>query len=196
MYTKPVLPYLYDALMPYYSPETLKIHEKLHQGYVDNYNKTLNNLSYLRQNQDFKKIKNIMQDLAFYGSGAVLHTLFFENLIPNKDQTLPDEIKEFFITEFGSFEKFKKEFSAAGTTIQGNGWVIFGFHPILNEYLILTAKNHENLTIWDYEPILVVDMWEHSYFLQYLSEKGKYMNNILNIINWEIVNKRYLSLKK
>jgi Fe-Mn family superoxide dismutase len=196
MYVKPALPYSYDALMPYYSAETLVIHEKLHQGYVDNYNKILNKIEDLRQKEDFTNIKHIMKDLAFFGSGTVLHTLFFQNLTPPNIQNIPIPIRDLLIREFGSVDDFKKEFTAAATNIEGNGWAIFGWHSMLNKYLILTAENHQNLTIWDYEPIFVVDMWEHSYFLQNLNLKTKYMENIWNIVNWDELNKRYLKITK
>lgn len=196
MYVKPALPYSYDALMPYYSSETLIIHEKLHQGYVDNYNKTINKLEVLRQNGDYANIKYIMKDLAFFGSGAVLHTLFFENLTPPSSQHMPMPIQDLLIKEYGSVEDFKKEFAASATTIEGNGWAIFGWHPILNKFLILTAENHQNLTIWDYEVLFIIDVWEHSYFLQYLNLKPKYIENIWNIVNWDVVNRRYLNIRK
>lgn len=196
MYVKPPLPYSLNALEPYYSEETLKIHEKLHQGYVDNYNSTISKLRFMRQNNNFAEIKHMEKDLAFYGSGAVLHTLFFENLRPPQTENISKELNSMFITEFGGFTNFKKEFSAAATTIEGNGWAILGWHPILKKYLILTAENHQNLTIWDYDPVLVIDTWEHSYFLQYLNQKAKYIESIWNIINWDVVNDRYMKIKK
>lgn len=195
MYVKPTLPYALDALLPYYSAETLKIHEKLHQGYVDNYNATLARLNFLRQTNDFNGIKHIEKDLAFYGSGAVLHTLFFENLRPPQAENIPKDLNNMLSDEFGGYSKFKKEFSAAATTIEGNGWAILGWHPVLEKFLILTAENHQNLTIWDYVPILVIDVWEHSYFLQYLSSKPNYIESIWNIINWDVVNKRFVDIR-
>lgn len=196
MYEKPPLPYAYNALLPYYSEQTLEIHEKLHQGYVDNYNATLNRLKLMRQNSDYSGIKSVEKDLAFYGSGAVLHTLFFENLRPPQfDEALSSGLNNMFTSEFGGFNKFKKEFSTAAITIEGNGWAILGWHPILKKVLILTAENHQNLTIWDYIPILVIDVWEHSYFLQYLNLKAKYIESIWNIINWDVVNERYMNIK-
>ncbi len=194
MYVKPPLPYSHDALLPYYSTETLEVHEKLHQGYVDNYNATLSRLRFMRQRNDYSGIKYMLKDLAFYGSGAVLHTLFFENLRPTQSENIPDELIKMFISEFGGFSNFKKEFSTAATTIEGNGWAMLGWHPILKKFLILTAENHQNLTIWNYIPILVIDVWEHSYFLQYLSSKTNYIENIWNIINWNVVNKRYIDI--
>lgn len=195
MYTKPPLPYAYDALQPYYSEETLRIHEKLHQGYVDNYNSTINRLNLARQNNDFSGIKYIEKDLAFYGSGAVLHTLFFENLRAPQQENIPNSLLNFFENEFNGISKFKKEFSAAATTIEGNGWGILGYNTILKKYHILTAENHQNLTIWSTIPILVLDMWEHSYFLQYQNRKVEYMESLWNIVNWDIVSKRYEKIK-
>lgn len=195
MYIKPPLPYKLDALEPYYSKQTLEVHEKLHQGYVDNYNATISKLQVMRQDNDFTGIKSIEKDLAFFGSGAVLHTLFFENLRPPQQENITNELNELFNNEFGGFAKFKKEFSTAATTIEGNGWAILGWHPILKKFLILTAENHQNLTIWDYDPILVIDVWEHSYFLQYLNLKAKYIDSIWNIINWDIVDERLKKIK-
>ena len=196
MYIKPKLPYAYNALMPYYNEETLKIHEKLHQGYVDNYNLTLTKLDNMRSTNTFAGIKALEKDLAFYGSGAVLHTLFFENLRPAQTSNIPKPLLDLFESEFEGASKFKKEFFEAATTIEGNGWGILGYNLILKKYHILTAENHQNLTIWNTIPILVLDMWEHSYFLQYTNHKVEYMENLWNIINWDVVNQRYLKVQE
>lgn len=196
MYIKPPLPYAYNALIPYYNEQTLKIHEKLHQGYVDNYNLTLTKLQNMRSANDYNGIKALEKDLAFYGSGAVLHTLFFENLRSAQNANIPKQLLTLFENEFDGASNFKKEFSEAATTIEGNGWIILGYNMTLKRYHILTAENHQNLTIWNTIPILVLDMWEHSYFLQYTNHKVEYIENLWNILNWDVVNQRYTKIQE
>ncbi|MNV80380.1 Superoxide dismutase [Mn/Fe] [compost metagenome] len=100
-----------------------------------------------------------------------------------------------FISEFGSLSNFKKEFTAAATNIEGSGWAILGWHPVLKKFMILTAEKHQNLTIWEFMPILAIDMWEHSYFLDHKNLKAKYIEALWNIINWDVVAARYMAIK-
>ena len=115
------LPYPLDALEPYYSKETLKIHyEILYTGYVENTNKTLEKLQKARQNNDYSNIKCLEKDLSFYGSGAILHQLFFENMgipIPtNPSICLMEQINK----DFGSYEKFKNQFTEASKAVEAS----------------------------------------------------------------------------
>ena len=115
------LPYPLDALEPYYSKETLKIHyETLYTGYVENTNKTLEKLQKARQNNDYSNIKCLEIDLSFYGSGAILHQLFFENMgipIPtNPSICLMEQINK----DFGSYEKFKNQFTEASKAVEAS----------------------------------------------------------------------------
>lgn len=115
------LPYPLDALEPYYSKETLKIHyEILYTGYVENTNKTLEKLQKARQNNDYSNIKCLEKDLSFYGSGAILHQLFFENMgipIPtNPSICLMEQINK----DFGSYEKLKNQFTEASKAVEAS----------------------------------------------------------------------------
>ena len=115
------LPYPLDALEPYYSKETLKIHyETLYTGYVENTNKTLEKLQKARQNNDYSNIKCLEKDLSFYGSGAILHQLFFENMgipIPtNPSICLMEQINK----DFGSYEKFKNQFTETSKAVEAS----------------------------------------------------------------------------
>ena len=115
------LPYTLDALEPYYSKETLKVHyETLYTGYVENTNKTLEKLQKARQNNDYSNIKCLEKDLSFYGSGAILHQLFFENMgipIPtNPSICLMEQINK----DFGSYEKFKNQFTETSKAVEAS----------------------------------------------------------------------------
>lgn len=186
------LPYPMNALEPYYSKETLMIHyDILYKGYVDNYNKVSDQLEEARKNNKFDNIKCLEKDLSFQGSGAILHQLFFENMGPAVPTTPNIKLMEQINKDFGSFEKFKSQFTEAAKVVEASGWCILCWVPILNRLEILQCEKHQNLTLWGCEPILVLDMWEHSYFLQYKSKRPDYISAFWNILNWNIVNKRF-----
>lgn len=190
------LPYPMNALEPYYSKETLDLHYNiLYKGYVDNTNKTQQKLKLARENNNFENIKCLERDLSFYGSGAILHKLFFENMGP-AIPTSPDiKLMEHIIKDFESFDKFKNQFSEASKAVEASGWCLLVYVPEFDKLDILQCEKHQNLTLWGCEPLLVLDMWEHSYYLQYKTKRPEYISAFWNIINWNIVNKRYNNLK-
>lgn len=195
MIKKIELPYPINALEPYYSAETLDIHyNKLYTGYVDNTNKIEEKLSKARQTNNFENIKCLEKDLSFYGSGAILHQLFFENLGPaiptNPDINLMEQI----IKDFGDFDKFKKQFNEASKTVEASGWGLLVWVPEFKRLEILQCEKHQNLTLWGCIPLLIIDMWEHSYFLQYKTDRVKYIDALWNIVNWNVVNKRFMKI--
>lgn len=197
MITKIDLPYPIDALEPYYSKETLKIHyDILYAGYVNNTNKVESELLMARTYNNYENIKCLERDLSFYGSGAILHQLFFENMglaIP----TSPDiNLMEQINRDFGSYDKFKQQFTEAAKAVEASGWCILAWVPNFKRLEILQCEKHQNLTLWGCIPLFVLDMWEHSYFLQYKANRAEYINAFWNIVNWNIVNKRWKELKK
>ena len=186
------LPYTLNSLEPYYNKETLDIHYNvLYKGYVDNTNKTQEKLAKARLENDFQNIKCLERDLAFFGSGAILHQLFFENMgipVPTMPST---KLMEQINKDFGSFDKFQNQFIEASKTVEASGWCILAWVPKFNKLEILQCEKHQNLTLWGCTPILVLDMWEHSYFLQYKANRAEYINAFKNIINWKVINKRF-----
>ena len=160
------LPYHFNALEPYYSEETLRLHYNiLYKGYVDNTNKTQEQLQEAREKRDFSNIKCLEKNLSFFGSGAILHELFFEN--------------------------FKAQFEAAATNVEASGWCLLVWVSQWNKLEILQCEKHQDLTLWGCLPILVLDMWEHSYYLQYKTERPKYIQAFWNIVNWNVINRRW-----
>lgn len=186
------LPYTLNALEPYYSKETLDIHYNvLYKGYVDNTNKTQEKLEVARAENNFTNIKCLERDLSFYGSGAILHQLFFENMgipLPTMPST---KLMEQINKDFGSFDKFQNQFIEAAKTVEASGWCLLVWVPKFNKLEVLQCEKHQNLTLWGCVPILVLDMWEHSYFLQYKANRADYINAVKNIINWNVINKRF-----
>ncbi len=192
MIKKIELPYPIDALEPYYSAETLLIHyNTLYTGYVDNTNKVEEKLQKARQTGDFENIKCLEKDLSFFGSGAILHQLFFENIGPAIPTSPSIELMNRIKKDFGTYDIFKKQFTEASKNVEASGWGILAWVPNFSKLEILQCEKHQNLTLWGCIPILVLDMWEHSYFLQYKANRAEYINAFWNIVNWNIVNKRF-----
>ena len=189
------LTYPMDSLEPYYSRETLEIHyNTLYKGYVDNTNKIEEKLSQARKNADFENIKCLEKDLSFYGSGVILHELFFENMGPAIPTSPNNILMEKIIKDFGSFEKFKEQFTESSKVVEASGWNLLVWVPRFQKLEILQCEKHQNLTLWKCIPIFVLDMWEHSYFLQYKANRTEYINAFWNIVNWNIINKRFSNI--
>ena len=192
MIQKIELPYSLNALEPYYNAETLNIHYNiLYKGYVDNYNNVQDELRKAREENNFKNIKCLEKNLSFQGSGVILHELFFTNMRPQSRYSKGERLYSQIVKDFGSFDAFKKQFNEASKQVEASGWGILVWVSRFNKLEILQCEKHQNLTLWGCIPILVIDMWEHSYFLQYKSDRQKYIDNFWNIINWDIVNKRF-----
>ena len=187
------LPYPLTALETYYTKEMLDLHYNvLYKGYIDNTNKTEEQLAKARETNDFSNIKCLEKNLSFFGSGAILHELFFENMGPAIPTSPSIELMEQIIKDFGSFEKFKEQFTAASTQVEASGWCLLVWVQKWNKLEILQCEKHQNLTLWGCKPLLVLDMWEHSYYLQYKTKRPEYINAFWNILNWNVVNKRFL----
>lgn len=191
MYEKLDLKYSFKDLEDYFSETNLDNHYNvLYEAYVNNFNKVLNELETARKNANYDNIKALEKELAFQGGGAVLHTLFFENLTPKKNE-IPNELKTKIEKDFGKVDNFIKQFVNSTGKIEGSGWGLLGYNKALDKLIILQAEKHSNLSIWDFTPILVIDIWEHAYYLDYLTKKEIYLNKVLEIVDWNVVNDRY-----
>ncbi|HBC84601.1 MAG TPA: superoxide dismutase [Clostridiales bacterium] len=188
--------YPMNALEPYYTMETLDLHYNvLYKGYVDSFNKTEDKLKDVREKDDYSNIKCLEKNLSFFGSGAILHELFFTNLGPAIPTSPSVELMNQIIKDFGSFEKFKRQFSEAASQVEASGWCLLVWTNRLDRLNILQCEKHQNLTLWGCKPILVIDMWEHSYYLQYKTKRPEYIDAFWNIVNWNEANKRFNKIK-
>lgn len=191
------LPYSLDALEPYYSKETLDLHYNiLYKGYIDKTNAVFAKLETARVSNDFSNIKCLEKELSYQGSGVILHELFFKNMCSlNKMSTPNYELFQKIIDDFGNYESFKEQFSQAASVVEASGWCILAWIPRFEKLEILQCEKHQDLTLWGCKPLLVLDMWEHSYYLQYKTKRPDYINAFWNIVNWEEVSKRFCKIK-
>ncbi|EKS4344920.1 superoxide dismutase [Clostridium sporogenes] len=191
-HTLPNLNYDYNALEPHYDEKTLKIHHDIHhKAYVDGLNKAEQKLQEARESGDFTLIKHWEKEIAFHGSGHILHTLFWENMTPNGKLNPEGSVIERIKQDFGDYEKFKKQFTEATIAVEGSGWTILAWNPMFQKLVILQAEKHQNLTQWGVVPLLILDLWEHAYYLKYQNRRAEFVNAWWNIVNWDIVNTRY-----
>jgi Fe-Mn family superoxide dismutase len=187
----PALPYDYNALEPYYDEQTVRLHHDAHhKSYVDGLINAEARLAEARDKGDFSLIKHWERELAFHGSGHLLHTLFWNNMKPNGGGQPTGKAAELIEQHFGSFEAFKKQFSAAAVAVEGSGWAILCYNPAFEKLVILTAEKHQNLTQWGVVPLLTIDVWEHAYYLKYQNKRAAWVEAWWNLINWDDVNKR------
>lgn len=190
----PPLPYLYNALEPIISQTTLKFHhDKHHKSYVDGLNKAENKLEEARKKNDYEYIKYWENELSFNGSGHILHSIFWTVMTPlgmggqPGPQTLT-QINKYF----GSFNSFKEQFKNASEKVEASGWGILTWQPTWMRLEILQAEKHQNLTQWSGIPVLVCDVWEHAYYLDYQNERKRYIDAWWDLINWNEVERRLL----
>ncbi|MFK9093138.1 superoxide dismutase [Bacillus salipaludis] len=191
-HTLPELPYPYNALEPYVSEEIMRLHhDKHHRSYVDGLNKAELNLKKARETNDFSFIKHWSRELAFHGSGHYLHTIFWRNMSPNGGGGPEGLLKGEMEGYFGSFEAFKKQFSEAAKQVEGVGWALLVWSPRARHLEVLQTERHMLLTQWDTIPLLVLDVWEHAYYLQYKNNRAAYVDQWWNLVNWHDVEMRF-----
>jgi superoxide dismutase, Fe-Mn family len=191
-YELPPLPYDYDALEPHIDQRIMKLHhDKHHQGYVDGANKALKTLSQMRQAGDFEEVKSVKRDLSFNLSGHVNHSVFWENMSPNGGGKPDGDLAGAIQSDFGSFNAFKDEFSAAAENVEGSGWGMLVYDHLADKLLTIQAENHNNRAIQGATPLLVLDVWEHAYYLQYENDRGSYIDAFWQVVNWDNVATRF-----
>jgi len=191
-YELPPLAYDYSALEPHYSARILELHhDKHHKAYVDGVNTALDKLAAARETGDMAPIVGLEKTLAFNLSGHVLHTLFWKNLSPDggdrPDGDLAAAIDEFF----GGYDAFRKHLSQSASTVQGSGWGALTWEPVGERLFIEQIYDHQGNTGQGGVPLLVIDAWEHAYYLQYENRRADYVEAIWNVIDWADVSARF-----
>lgn len=190
-YQLPELGYRYDDLEPAYSADLLEVHySKHHQGYVDGANQTMHDLADARSKSDLGKLKQLQKDLAFNLSGHVMHSLFWRNMAPSDGNGPDANLSKSIDQGFGSFKAFQDQFQSAGGSIQGSGWAALSWDPLSQSLLVEQLYDHQNNSSCGAQPILVMDMWEHAFYLQYRNEKKRWIDAFWGLINWQDVGNR------
>jgi superoxide dismutase, Fe-Mn family len=192
-YNLPKLPYKYSDLEPFISKKQLQLHyEKHHKTYVKSANSILENLDKARIEDTEIDVKCKLKALSFNVAGHVLHSLFWENLTPDRKLgKIPNgTIGHYLIKEFGSFERFKKEFTQTALSVEGSGWATLAYCKQTSRPIIMQIEKHNMYVYPMFRILLVLDVWEHAYYLDYKNERGKYINAFWNNINWGMIDKR------
>lgn len=190
-YTLEPLPYAYNALEPYIDEKTMKLHHDIHhQGYVTGLNKATDAVSAAVASGDFALIKHWERELAFHGAGHFLHAIFWKVMGPSAGRRSSD-LEKALVKDFGSFDNFRKYFVASATAVEGSGWGILAYEPMAAKLVILQSEKHSSLSQWTSIPLLVVDVWEHAYYLNYQNKRKDYVEAFFNVVNWEEVSRRY-----
>jgi Fe-Mn family superoxide dismutase len=192
VYELPDLPYGYDALEPHIDARIMELHhDKHHQGYVDGANAALEKLESMREGGDFGDTRAVKRSLAFNLSGHVNHTVFWENMSPDGGGEPGGELADAIEGDFGSVEGCMSDFSAAAKNVEGSGWGMLVYDHVGDRLLVTAAENHQNQHASGATPLLVLDVWEHAYYLQYENNRGEYVDNFWNVVDWDDVARRY-----
>lgn len=196
-YTLPDLPYDHAALEPHYSAEVLELHhDKHHAAYVKGANDTLQKLADARGSDNFESIVGLQKTLAFNLSGHILHSIFWTNLSPGGGDKPEGELADAIVENFGSFDGFKGQLTAATTTVQGSGWGVLAYDPMGARLFVEQVYDHQGNIGQSAAPLLVFDAWEHAFYLQYKNVKADYVEAFWNVVNWRDVAERFANAAK
>jgi Fe-Mn family superoxide dismutase len=191
-FSLPKLPYAYDALAPYMSEQQLTIHhDKHHLAYVNGANAIFDKLDKTRKENTELDMKATLKELSFHIGGHLLHSTFWENMAPpGKGGGKPGgAIADLLMKEFGSFERFKAEFTKAAVSVEGSGWAALAMQQCVDRPLIMQIEKH-NVNVYPaFHLLMVLDLWEHAYYIDYKNDRAKFVEGFWNVVNWEYANK-------
>jgi len=194
-YTLPELGYDYSALEPHISARIMELHHsKHHQAYVTGANATLDAMAEARANDNFANLPKLQKDLAFNLGGHVNHSVFFRNLTADGGEA-SGELLAALAEYFGSYEAFTKHFTAAAMGIQGSGWAYLAWDSLGSRMVIGQMYDQQGNLPMGSIPLLMLDMWEHAFYLDYVNVKADYVKAFWNIVNWEDVARRFESVR-
>ncbi|RVW02121.1 superoxide dismutase [Rhodococcus xishaensis] len=193
VYTLPDLPYDYAALEPHISGKIMELHhDKHHAAYVAGANTALEKLAELREADAVAPVVNLHEkNLAFHLGGHTNHSVFWNNLSPEGGDKPEGELAAAIDNFFGNFDAFRSHFSANANAIQGSGWSILAWDSIGQRLVIVQLYDQQGNIPIGLTPLLMLDMWEHAFYLDYQNVKGDYVKAFWNIVNWADVADRF-----
>ena len=196
VYTLPELSYDYGALEPHISGRIMELHHsKHHQAYVTGANTALEKLAAAREADDFAAVNLHEKNLAFNLGGHVNDSAFWTNLSPEGGGEPTGDIAAAIAEDFGSFEKFKKHFAAVAAGVQGSGWAILAWDTLGKKLIIVQLYDQQGNIALGLVPIVLLDVWEHAYYLDYQNRRPDYITAWWNTLNWEEIGRRYDAAK-
>jgi superoxide dismutase, Fe-Mn family len=185
------LPYNENFLEPSMDQETLHLHYTFHHGdAVKGANKDLSMIKKAVDENNLETVDFWTKKLAFHLSSHILHSIFWTNLTNKKNDPSGILLKQ-IEKDFGSYDKLKALISKTAKGVDGNGWGILGYQPYTQKLTVLQCENHDKLTQWGVIPILVIDVWEHSYYLKYRNRRAEFVDNLFPIISWDNAAERF-----
>jgi superoxide dismutase, Fe-Mn family len=184
-YVAAPLPFDYGALEPVIDAQTVELHYNFHhKPAVTAANKAEEALTKARDTNDFALVKFYQKELAFQLSSHILHTVY-RTSISGKGGEPKGDLAKAIDRNFGTYAKFKAQLIAATVAVEASGWGVVGYHPATSKLMILQCENHQKLTAWGIQPILILDVFEHAYYLKYQNRRNEYVNQLFGLINWD-----------
>jgi Fe-Mn family superoxide dismutase len=190
-YELPPLPYKVDALEPYISKDIVDVHYNgHHKGYVNGANQFLERMEKVIKGElqpGQYDVQGLMRGLVFNINGHKLHALYWQNMAPaGKGGGTPGGLLADLIDkQFGSFERFKQVFTETANSLPGTGWTVLYYDTETGNLQIMTIENHFMNQIIELPVLLIVDEFEHAYYLQYKNKRADYINAWWNVVNWD-----------
>jgi Fe-Mn family superoxide dismutase len=198
LYVLPQLPYGYKDLEPYISEQQLTIHhQKHHQAYVNGANNILQKLDKARKENVDLDMKSTLKELSFNIGGHLLHSLFWANLAPASKGGKPGgALSDALTKEFGSLDRFKKEFTQAAVSVEGSGWAALTWCRQTSRPIIMQIEKHNTNVYPTFRILMVLDVFEHAYYIDYKNDRAKFVEAFWNITNWNEIGKRLQEIPK
>jgi len=195
-YALPDLRYDYGALEPHISGEILALHhDKHHAAYVKEANDTLEQLDEARHKGDLGRLAFLERALAFNLSSHILHSIFWQNLTPKCGGRPDGELAAAIERDFGGFDQLKRQMVQAASTIMGSGWAALVWEPVGHRLLTTQIYDHQSNLSQGGIPLLVLDAWEHAFYLQYQNRKAEFFEAVWNVWNWTDAAARFRAVK-
>jgi Fe-Mn family superoxide dismutase len=195
-YALPELSYDYGALEPHLSGRILELHHgKHHKAYVEGANTVLDKLATARETGDFGSINQLEKNLAFHLSGHILHSIFWKNMSPSGGGKPTGDLATAVDEHLGSFDAFKSQLSEAAVNVQGSGWGALSWEPVGKRLIVEQVYDHQGNVGQGGPPLLVLDMWEHAYYLQYENRKAEWVDAFWELVDWDDVATRFASAR-
>lgn len=184
----PALPYAYDALEPHLDAETMRLHHSRHHaGYVAGLNAAELKMRAMLESGNTAAIKSVARELAFHGSGHLLHSIFWTGLAPDGGGEPSGALAEQIVRDFGSFGVLQQTLSAAALSVEGSGWGILAWDGVDGRLRVLETEKHQEQAVWGTTPIFVMDVWEHAYYLKYQNRRKEFIAALWKVANWRDV---------
>lgn len=191
MFELPPLPYAKDALKPYVSEETINYHyEKHHRGYIDKLNKILETKPEEKNKSLEELVKSSSGPLFNNAAQAWNHSFYWKCLIPKGKKKPEKNLAKKIDSTFGSFDEFQAKFKEQALNNFGSGWTWLVKKNDGSIVIVNTTNAQNPMTSGD-KPLLTIDVWEHAYYIDYRNERGKYIDNFWQIVNWDFVESLY-----